>query len=54
MRLALAEAAVRDPAVGEAAGPQTRRAEDVPVGAVILDEAGTVRRASAQPPGGRP
>ena len=39
MRLALAEAA----AAGEgAAGPETRRAEDVPVGAVILDEAGTV------------
>src|SRR5262249_46232419 len=34
MRLALAEAA--------AAGQETRRAEDVPVGAVILDEAGTV------------
>jgi len=34
MRLALAEAA--------AAGLQTRHAEDVPVGAVILDEAGTV------------
>ena len=39
MRLALAEAA----AAGEAAaGPETRHAEDVPVGAVILDEAGTV------------
>ena len=39
MRLALAEAA----AAGEDdAGPETRRAEDVPVGAVILDEAGTV------------
>ena len=34
MRLALAEAA--------AAGQETRRAEDIPVGAVILDEAGTV------------
>ena len=34
MRLALAEAA--------AAGQETRHAEDVPVGAVILDEAGTV------------
>ncbi len=34
MRLALAEAA--------AAGQETRRAEDVPVGAVILDEGGTV------------
>ena len=37
MRLALAEA--------EAAarpGPETRHAEDIPVGAVILDEAGTV------------
>ena len=34
MRLALAEAA--------AAVQQTRRAEDIPVGAVILDEAGTV------------
>src|SRR5215469_6258530 len=33
MRLALAEAA---------AGQETRQAEDVPVGAVILDEAGTV------------
>ena len=43
MRLALAEAAVGDPAAGEvAAGPETRHAEDVPVGAVILDEAGTV------------
>jgi tRNA(adenine34) deaminase len=43
MRLALAEAAVGDPAAGEVtAGPETRRAEDVPVGAVILDEAGTV------------
>jgi tRNA(adenine34) deaminase len=34
MRLALAEAT--------AAGPETGRAEDIPVGAVILDEAGTV------------
>ena len=34
MRLALAEAA--------AAGQQTRDAEDIPVGAVIIDEAGTV------------
>ena len=34
MRLALAEAA--------AAGQQTRDAEDIPVGAVIVDEAGTV------------
>ena len=34
MRLALAEAA--------AAGQETRHAEDVPVGAVILDDAGTV------------
>src|SRR5689334_7243233 len=43
MRLALAEAAVGDPAAGEVtAGPETRRAEDVPVGAVILDEAGAV------------
>ena len=43
MRLALAEAAVGDPAAGEVtAGPETRHAEDVPVGAVILDEAGTV------------
>ena len=33
----------REPAAREpAAGPETRRAEDVPVGAVILDEAGTV------------
>ena len=39
MRLALAEAAVGDPAAGEAA---PGRAQDVPVGAVILDEAGTV------------
>ena len=49
MRLALAEAAATgeraatEAAAGEeAAGPETRRAEDVPVGAVILDEAGTV------------
>ena len=44
MRLALAEAAaVGDPAAGEVtAGPETRHAEDVPVGAVILDEGGTV------------
>jgi tRNA(adenine34) deaminase len=34
MRLALAEAA--------AAGPETRHPEDIPVGAVIFDEAGTV------------
>jgi tRNA(adenine34) deaminase len=39
MRLALAEAvAAREAAAGQEAG----RAEDVPVGAVILDEAGTV------------
>ena len=44
MRLALAEAAAAgEGAVAEAAaGPETWRAEDVPVGAVILDEAGTV------------
>ena len=44
MRLALAEAATaREAAAGEtAAGQGTGRAEDVPVGAVILDEAGTV------------
>jgi tRNA(adenine34) deaminase len=49
MRLALAEAAAagEGPAgegtAGEGpAGPETRRVEDVPVGAVILDEAGTV------------
>ncbi|MGH3176087.1 MAG: deaminase, partial [Streptosporangiaceae bacterium] len=44
MRLALAEAAAAgESAAGEAvAGPETRHAEDVPVGAVILDEAGTV------------
>ena len=34
MRLALAEAT--------ATGPETRQAEDIPVGAVILDEAGTI------------
>jgi tRNA(adenine34) deaminase len=34
MRLAMAEAA--------ATGPETRQAEDIPVGAVIFDEAGTV------------
>ena len=43
MRLALAEAAAGDQAAGEVtAGPETRHAEDVPVGAVILDERGTV------------
>ncbi len=49
MRLALAEAAavreaaVREAAAGQAtAGQETGPAEDVPVGAVILDEAGTV------------
>jgi tRNA(adenine34) deaminase len=38
MRLALAEAAAGQ----EAAGRESRRAEDVPVGAVIIDETGTV------------
>jgi tRNA(adenine34) deaminase len=44
MRLALDEAAAaREAAAGQAAaGEETRWAEDVPVGAVILDEAGTV------------
>jgi tRNA(adenine34) deaminase len=44
MRLALAEAvAAREAAAGHAAaGPEAGRAQDVPVGAVILDEAGTV------------
>jgi tRNA(adenine34) deaminase len=43
MRLALAEAEAGAGAVREAAaGQETGRAEDVPVGAVILDEAGTV------------
>ena len=40
MRLALAEAVAGREAA--AAGQQAGRAEDVPVGAVILDEAGTV------------
>jgi len=40
MRLALAEAVAGREAA--AAGKQAGRAEDVPVGAVILDEAGTV------------
>src|SRR5262249_56434931 len=43
MRLALAEAA--------AAGQETRRAEDVPVGAVILDEAGPVIARGRDRPG---
>jgi tRNA(adenine34) deaminase len=44
MRLALAEAvAAREAAAGHAvAGPEAGRVRDVPVGAVILDEAGTV------------
>ena len=44
MRLALDEAAAAREAAARqtAAGEETRQAEDVPVGAVILDEAGTV------------
>jgi tRNA(adenine34) deaminase len=42
MRLALAEAAAAPAAPAGQAEPAARPAEDVPVGAVILDEAGTV------------